>query len=288
MAELPLEPLISVVTPAYGAAAYLEDLIESVRRQDYPRIEHIVIDDGSDDGGATVAVLRRYPHLRWWSRENQGQFPTLNEGIRAATGDVLTIISADDRYVAPSAFSHVISHWRSHPEHGLVYGRVRHIDSTGALLPFETSVEPRGPFSAWMLRHRSCIYHCSLFVQRRLVVGPGIWFDPAFRYLGDWDWISRLMASGAAPGYIDEPLSEYRNHPEQVTHTTPEATWSAEARRICERLQSSHGLCLMLRRAYALRHKGLRLAWLFHTGGPRLVARRLARKLQGLGPEGIR
>src|SRR5262245_48139770 len=159
MAELPPEPLISVVTPAYGAAAYLEDLIESVRRQDYPRIEHIIVDDGSKDDGATVAILGRYPHLRWWSRENKGQFHTLNEAIQAATGDVLTIISADDRYVTPSAFSRVIAHWRTQPQLGLVYGRVRHIDPEGAFLPFETSVEPRGPFSPWMLRHRSCIYH---------------------------------------------------------------------------------------------------------------------------------
>jgi len=281
MAELPREPLISVVTPAYGAAAYLEELIESVRAQDYPRIEHIIIDDGSQDGGATVAILRRFPHLRWWSRENKGQFPTLNEGIQAASGDVLTIISADDRYVTPKAFSRVIAHWRAHPEFGLVYGRVRHIDPEGAPLPFESSVEPRGPFSPWMLRHRSCIYHCSMFVERSLVSGRGIWFDPEFRFLGDWDWISRLLAAGAVAGYIDEPLSEYRHHPEQVTNTTRSEIWRAEARSICERNHASYRLCLMLHRVYGCRHRGLRLSWLLRTGGPRLVAQRLARKLRG-------
>jgi glycosyltransferase involved in cell wall biosynthesis len=236
-----------------------------------------------------VGILQRYPHLRWWSRENQGQFATLNEGIRAATGDVLTIISADDRYIAPSAFSRVIAHWRALPQLGLVYGRVRHIDPEGGFLPFETSVEPRGPFSPWMLRHRSCIYHCSMFVKRRHVIDPGVWFDPAFRFLGDWDWISRLLASGVVAGYIDEPLSEYRNHPGQVTNTTREAARSAEARTICERNHASHRVSLLLRRAYALRHKALRLSWLLRTGGPRLVVERLARKLRGrLGAEGIR
>lgn len=279
MAKLPDEPLISVLTPAYNGAAYLSDLIESVRGQDYPRVEHIVIDDGSNDSGATVEVLRRFPHLRWWSRENRGQFLTLNEAIGAASGDILAVISADDRYVTPSAFRRVIEFWRSRPELGLVYGRVRHIDPGGNPLPFETFVEPRGPFSPWMLRHRSCIYHCSMFVDRQAVADPGVWFDPGFRFLGDWDWISRLLASGVAAGYLDEPLSEYRDHPEQVTASTQSDIWRAEARTICERNGSSYSVSLLLRKLYWYRHRSLRLSWLLRTGGPRLVAQRIARKL---------
>ena len=281
MATLPDKPLISVITPAFNGAAYLEDLIASVQGQDYPRIEHIVIDDGSADGGATVDLLGRFPHLRWWSRENRGQFHTLNEGIQAATGDVVTIISADDRYVAPSSFSRVIAYWRERPALGLVYGRVRHIDPAGAPLPFETSVEPRGPFSPWMLRHRSCIYHCSLFVERRLVTGREIVFDPAFRFLGDWDWISRLLATGVAAGYLAEPLSEYRDHPEQVTTRTREDVWRKEARAVCVRTRASYPVCLALRQFYAYRHRCLRLSWLLRTEGARRVAQRLGHKLRG-------
>ncbi len=92
-------PLVSIVTPTFNSADYLQELLQSVAAQDYRRIEHIVIDDGSRDGGATVALLQRYPSVRWWSREdNRGQYATLNEGFRAATGDFLTTISADDTY----------------------------------------------------------------------------------------------------------------------------------------------------------------------------------------------
>ena len=274
------QPLISVITPAYNGAAYLGDLIESVRKQDYPRVEHIVIDDGSTDGGATVETLRRFPHLRWWSRENRGQFHTLNEGIRSAEGNLLAIISADDRYVTPSTFSRVIAHWRTRPELGLVYGRVRRIDSAGTHLPFQTFAEPRGPFSPWMLRHRPCIYHCSMFVARRLVTEPGIWFDPEFRFLGDWDWISRLLASGVTAGYLDERLSEYRDHEEQTTTETREDVWRAEARTICARNRGSYSVCLALRRLYRYRHRTLRLFWLLREGGPRRVFERLVHKLR--------
>ncbi len=60
-------PLVTIITPVYNGAKYIEELILSVKAQDYPYIEHIIIDDGSDDGGATVAILKRHTHLRWWS-----------------------------------------------------------------------------------------------------------------------------------------------------------------------------------------------------------------------------
>ena len=80
MALIP-PPLITIITPVYNGAEYLDELIQSVLRQDYPNIEHLIIDDGSQDGGATVSVLQKYPHLRWWSRENKGQYATMNEGL---------------------------------------------------------------------------------------------------------------------------------------------------------------------------------------------------------------
>ena len=64
-------PLVSIITAVRNGSRYLSALIESVLAQDYPRIEHIVIDDGSDDDDATIRILEQYPHLRWWTRENQ-------------------------------------------------------------------------------------------------------------------------------------------------------------------------------------------------------------------------
>src|SRR3990172_9086208 len=87
--------LISVITAVYNGADYLPDLIESVQAQDYTHYEHIIIDDGSTDDGATVAVLQRYAQadsrIRWWTRENKGQYTTQNEAIEAARGDTIVI-----------------------------------------------------------------------------------------------------------------------------------------------------------------------------------------------------
>ena len=62
---------VSIITPAYNGAEYLEELFESVLKQDYPNIEHIIVDDGSQDNGATISILQKYPHLHWRSRPNR-------------------------------------------------------------------------------------------------------------------------------------------------------------------------------------------------------------------------
>jgi glycosyltransferase involved in cell wall biosynthesis len=58
--EMNAQPLVSIITPVYNGAEYLDELIQSVLRQDYPNIEHLIIDDGSQDDGATVSVLKKY------------------------------------------------------------------------------------------------------------------------------------------------------------------------------------------------------------------------------------
>ena len=103
------------------------NLILSVRSQNYPNIEHIVIDDGSQDDGATVAILKRYPHLHWWSRENLGQYATMNEGLEAARGEIVCFVSADD-LVLPDAVHRVIEIMQRHPEYDGIAGLTQFID----------------------------------------------------------------------------------------------------------------------------------------------------------------
>ena len=226
-------------------------------QQDYLNIEHIIIDDGSTDNGATIAVLKRYPHLRWWSRGNKGQYQTLNEGIAAAQVAILGIISADDMYVTPNAISAVMSYWQLHPRFGCVYGRVLKVDEDGHQLPLENYVEINGPFPLWLLRYKSLIYHCSLFIAKEIITGNEIWFDPAFRYLGDWDWIIRLSKTGCEFGFLDQILSKYRIYSGQFSSTAGVDLWLTETRAVCRRNGVNYGLCLLLKRVLNARYRAL-------------------------------
>lgn len=95
-------PLISVVTPSFNQAAYIEETIRSVAAQDYPHVEHIVVDGGSTDG--TLEILARYPHLRWISEKDRGQADAVNKAVRMARGDIIAWLNSDDTYL-PGALS---------------------------------------------------------------------------------------------------------------------------------------------------------------------------------------
>src|SRR5690349_6912099 len=89
------QPLVSIVIPSYNHARYLAAAIESVLAQDHPRVELIVIDDGSTDGSA--AVLEKYRgRFHWEVQRNQGQAATMNRGWRLSRGEILAYLSADD------------------------------------------------------------------------------------------------------------------------------------------------------------------------------------------------
>ena len=121
-AEAP--PLVSVVTPSLNQAAYIEEAILSVRKQDYPRIEHIVVDGGSTDG--TLEILGRYRHLLWSSEPDEGQADALNKGFARARGTVLGWLNADDRYL-PGAVSAAVAAL-AETGSALVHGGWRQVD----------------------------------------------------------------------------------------------------------------------------------------------------------------
>ncbi len=86
---------ISIITVTYNSAATLQHTLESVNNQDYPDIEHILVDGGSTD--ETVAIIQSYPHVaQWVSEKDRGLYDAINKGIRMATGDVIGILNSDD------------------------------------------------------------------------------------------------------------------------------------------------------------------------------------------------
>jgi hypothetical protein len=132
--------LVSIVTPCYNHAEFLERTLLSVRAQDYARIEHIVIDGGSTDG--TLQLLRKYEDgLRWISEEDRGQTDAINKGFRMATGDIMAWLNADDLYT-PGAVRTVVDFFRTHPEASFVYGDALGIDENARRYGLRVNVQP--------------------------------------------------------------------------------------------------------------------------------------------------
>lgn len=115
-------PLVTLLTPTLNRQEMLVDTLASVHLQDYPNIEHIVVDGGSTDG--TVDLLRRAEALwgvRWISQADEGMYEALNRGLRIARGEVVGWINSDD-WLLPWAVSTVVSEMAKRPEPHAVFG----------------------------------------------------------------------------------------------------------------------------------------------------------------------
>ena len=208
-----INPTISIITPVYNGAVFIEDLILSVLNQDYPEIEHIIIDDGSTDDGKTVNILKKYPHLHWWTRENKGQYATMNEGLLAAKGEWVCFISADD-LMTPKAVKRVTDFIGKHPAVDAVYGKNLYILESGD--PYEVQ-SPLRRTPIWLYKYIPHITHCSLYVRKSVLDAANLRFDTDLRFSGDYDWILNLIRANLEFGFIDQVLSKIRLHPSQTS-----------------------------------------------------------------------
>jgi glycosyltransferase involved in cell wall biosynthesis len=213
------QPPLSIITPSFNQARFLEATILSVLDQDYPNIEYIIVDGGSTDG--SVDIIKKYAaRLAWWvSEPDKGQTDAINKGFARAGGDILAWINSDDTY-EPGAVSDAVEYFQSHPEIGLVYGDTHFIDEQEQVI---------GKFNArqtdYQLLRRGYVHipQQAAFFRSDLwrEVGP---LDPSFYFAMDYDLWVRLAAR-APIHYTPQMWANFRLHSGGKTIIADDRCW---------------------------------------------------------------
>jgi glycosyltransferase involved in cell wall biosynthesis len=200
-------PLVSVVIPCHGQAAYLEEAIESVLAQTYAQVEVVVVDDGSPDNAARLAG--RFPWVRCVRQANTGLAGARNAGIRASEGDLLVFLDADDRLL-PRALEVGVEELRAHPEAAFAFGRYRRVAGDGRRLENDDQPRPEeAPYSVFLRYNYAGIPATGIF--RRSALEDAGNFDETVPGAEDYDLGLRLSRLHAVRPHAEEVV-EYRVH----------------------------------------------------------------------------
>ena len=201
-------PAITVVTPCLNAAGTIAEALESVRSQDYPRVEHLVIDGGSTDG--TLETLSEAEGVRVISEPDRGRVEAVNKGIAMASGDVVGWLNADDRY-EPGALRAVGEAFAGRPGATWVTGYCRIIDGAGreirrGVTAYKNAFLRR--FSYRLYLTQNFVSDPATFVRRDVLLHAGP-LDDRYAISHDYDLWLRVARRGD-PVVLRRYLSSFR------------------------------------------------------------------------------
>lgn len=213
------ENLVSVMMPAYNAAQFIAEAIDSILAQSYLQWELLVINDGSTDATADIVAQYSDPRIKLIHKENGGEASARNLALDHSQGEFIAYLDADDAYL-PHHLSVMVAYLKSHPERDAVYTDGIHFDQDGKRSqslssrrrgPFEGRIfeevvrasDVFGPPLCVMMRHKLVAEH-QLRYDTRIVIGP------------DWDFFTRY-ADLANFGYIDDKTCLYRVHQTNIS-----------------------------------------------------------------------
>lgn len=243
--------LVSIVTPSYNQARYLEATIQSVLAQDYARIEYIVVDGDSTDG--SVELIKKYQsHLAYWvSEKDHGQADAINKGLARASGEILAWLNSDDYYL-PSTISAAVKIFEENPEVVMLYGDMLAVDEHGQTIN--------------LLKYRQLSLEDLLCFQ--IIGQPAVFFrraayektgglDAAFHFLLDQHLWIRLAQQGEIL-HVPQTWAAARYHA-RAKNRAKAAEFGGEAFRILNWAQVQPGLSEAVirvgRRARASAHR---------------------------------
>ena len=203
-------PKISIVTPSFNQAQYIEETIRSVLLQNYPNLEYIIIDGGSTDG--SVEIIKKYePWLTYWvSEPDRGQSHAINKGFARSTGEIMAWINSDD-YYAPGSFEAVA--------HTFTQNMTQWVAGKGYLLNLDGTVDR---FNGQETVRMDQWLFTNQLVQPNVFWRRSIWsrvagVDDGMQYSFDYDLWMKFTKYQPYPFKIDECLAFFRVHKDSKT-----------------------------------------------------------------------
>ena len=223
--------LVSVITPSFNQARYLEDTILSVLEQDYPKVEYIIIDGASTD--RSVEIIHKYADkLAWWvSEKDTGQAEAVNKGLSRATGEILAWLNSDDTYL-PGAISAAVKAFEENPDVVLVYGDMLAVDENGDTF----NILRYNQLDLEDLLCFQIIGQPAVFFRRDVLEKAGN-LDPGYHFLLDHHLWLRIALHGRIL-HVGQTWAAARYHPE-AKNRAKAAEFGREAFRILDWVQRS-------------------------------------------------
>lgn len=216
--------LVSIITPSFNQARYLEQTIQSVLGQDYPHLEYIVVDGASTDG--SVEAIKKYADkLTWWvSEKDSGQAEAINKGLARAKGEIVAWLNSDDYYL-PSAVASAVKVFDENPDVALVYGNMLAVDERGnafnALTYKQLSLQDLLCFQ--IIGQPAVFFRCKVLEKAGLL-------DPTFHFLLDHHLWIRIAQHGKIL-HVNQMWAAARYHAE-AKNRAKAAEFGREAFRI--------------------------------------------------------
>lgn len=201
-------PKITIITPSYNQGQFIEDTIKSVLCQNYPNLEYLIFDGGSDDN--TVEIIKKYEEYIdfWVSEKDKGQSDAINKGFRKATGDIVGWLNSDDLFY-PYTLNKIANLYKTDKTYNKVYfGECDYLfDKYNFCIQNHTAKLS----TDYALDLCDFIIQPSCFWGKEIIDQVGL-LNEELHYGFDWEWFIRIQKAGIPFQFVKDNFSTYRIH----------------------------------------------------------------------------